>query len=111
MQVQLKISARNISDLDTLTKSDPQCTVYEQRDEQWVQVGETEEINNTLNPDFARSITVRYYFEKIQKFKFEMKDVDKNDRFDMIGCVEVTMGNLMGAPKQTYSTNLSHNGN
>ena len=76
MQVQLKISARNVADLDRLSKSDPQCTIYEKKDGQWVQVGETEELNNNLNPDFARTITLHYYFEKIQNLKFEMKDID-----------------------------------
>lgn len=53
---------------------------------------------NNLNPDFKTSFTVGYYFEKVQKFKFSLVDVDGNrGEFDMIGEVEVTMGSLMGA--------------
>ena len=40
-----------------------------------------------------------YFFEKAQKLKFVMIDGDcsKNDEYDLIGEVETTMGNIMGA--------------
>ena len=63
-----------------------------------------------MNPDFANALTVRYYFEKVQNFKFEMVDIDLNGRFDMIGSLEVTMGTLMGSPSQMFQGDLSHNG-
>ena len=47
----------------------------------------------------------------MQKFKFVMVDVDNGDSYDMIGETEVTMGSLMGAVRQTYTANLTHNGN
>jgi len=54
---------------------------------------------NNLNPDFKTSFTVGYYFERVQKFKFLMLDVDNGDNYDVIGEVEVTMGSLMGASR------------
>jgi len=52
MQVNLFISGRKLKDLDTFSKSDPQCIFYEKRNNQWVKLGQTEQIKNSLNPDF-----------------------------------------------------------
>ena len=99
MQVNLYISGRKLKDLDTFSKSDPQCRLYEKKNNQWVQVAKTEVINNNLNPDFNTCFTLAYFFEKVQHFKFVMVDVDNGDNFDTIGEVEVKMGSLMGAAR------------
>ena len=52
MQVNLFVSGRKLKDLDTFSKSDPRCILYEKRNNNWVKVGQTEQIMNTLNPDF-----------------------------------------------------------
>ena len=39
-----------------------------------------------------------------------MIDVDNGDNFDEIGLVEVKMGTLMGAPRQTWTGNLTKQG-
>jgi hypothetical protein len=65
---------------------------------------------NNLNPDFSTSFTVAYYFEKVQHFKFMVVDVDNGESFDTIGEIETTMGNLMGASRQTFTGNLTHSG-
>ena len=36
------------------------------------QYGRTEVIMNNLNPDFAKSFVMDYYFEEIQKLRFEV---------------------------------------
>ena len=101
MQVNLFVSGRKLKDLDTFSKSDPQCRLLEWKNNQWTSIATTETIQNNLNPDFATSFTIGYFFEKVQKFKFQMVDVDgvNPNNFDLIGETEVTMGNLMGAPK------------
>ena len=73
-------------------------------------VGRTEQINNSLNPDFKTAFKVPYFFEKVQQFKFIMIDDDGAGESDTIGAIEVTMGKLMGAKQQTYTANLSFNG-
>ena len=65
---------------------------------------------NNLNPDFATSFTVAYFFERNQNFRFQMIDVDEGSSYDTIGEVTVSMGSLMGAPRQTWTANLMHNG-
>ena len=113
MQVNLYISGRKLKDLDAFSKSDPQCALYEKTASgHWQMLGKTEIMENNLNPDFETCFTVAYWFEKVQNFKFVMVDVDKTSgEGDNIGEVQVTMGNLMGAKKQTWTANLEQGSN
>lgn len=90
--------------MDVFSKSDPQCRVYEFKDAQknWVQIAKTETIDNNLNPDFQANIIVGYAFERNQRYKFEVIDEDGGGAFDLIGYVETTLGNIMGAKQQTF---------
>jgi hypothetical protein len=99
MRVELFIAGRKLKDLDAFSKSDPQCRVFEMINNSWVLRGSTEQIKNNLNPDFTKKITINYFFEKMQKLKFEMIDGDcsSHGEYDLIGSVETTMGNIMGA--------------
>ena len=100
MRVELFIAGRKLKDLDAFSKSDPQCRVYEMINNTWVLRGSTEQVKNNLNPDFTTTITLSYFFEKAQNLKFEMidQDCDKDHNdYDLIGSVETTMGNIMGA--------------
>ena len=63
-----------------------------------------------MNPDFRTSFTLAYYFEKVQNYKFVMIDGDGGRDFDPIGEIQVTMGKLMGAKKQTWTGDLMHEG-
>ena len=110
MQVEIFISGRKLKDLDTFSKSDPQCMLYEQRGNSWVKIGQTEQIRNSLNPDFTTSFTLAYYFEKVQNYRFVFIDGDGTRDFDPIGEVTVTMGKLMGAKKQMWTDDLRHEG-
>ena len=81
MKVNLFISGRNLKDLDSFSKSDPRCILYELRNNDWSEIGRTEVIMNNLNPDFTNSIKVDYFFEQVQKFKFSFIDEDNRDDF------------------------------
>ena len=52
MQVNLFISGRKLKDLDTFSKSDPVCLIFEKVNGSWAKIGKTEQIKNNLNPDF-----------------------------------------------------------
>ena len=97
MRVELFIAGRKLKDLDAFSKSDPQCRVFEMINNSWVLRGSTEQIKNNLNPDFTQKITINYFFEKMQKLKFEMIDGDGAGEYDVVGDIETTMGNIMGA--------------
>ena len=102
MKVELYISCRKLKDLDVFSKSDPivHMLSWNERSRQWVKFGETELINNNLNPDFKKSFQVNYSFEKQQKLRFNVWDKDIND-MEEIGYLETSMGSIMGARNQT----------
>ena len=81
-KIQIFISCRKLKDLDILSKSDPVCVMFlkDSKSNSWQRLGETEMMLNNLNPDFTKSFTIDYYFEKQQDIKFELYDVDPNGR-------------------------------
>ena len=97
MQLNLYVSARKLKDLDVMSKSDPCCALYEYKNNNWVKIGQTERIKDNLNPDFEQALTVAYFFEKLQKLRFEIIDDDGSGSYDKIGEIETSMGALMGA--------------
>ena len=40
-----------------------------------MKLGETEQIENNLNPQFVKSFEVKYYFEREQFLKFDVYDI------------------------------------
>ncbi|KAK3736203.1 hypothetical protein QZH41_011890, partial [Actinostola sp. cb2023] len=62
--------------------------------------GRTETIMNNLNPDFVKTFTIHYFFEEVQKLKFQVYDIDsKSTRLqdhDFIGETECTLGSIVG---------------
>jgi len=109
MKVELYISCRKLKDLDVFSKSDPivHMLTWNERSRQWVKFGETELINNNLNPDFKKSFQVNYSFEKQQKLRFNVWDKDIND-MEEIGYLETSMGSIMGARNQTQTSELKY---
>lgn len=73
----------------------------------WVDFGQTEQIQNSLNPDFKKSFAMAYSFEKMQKVRFVVQDVDVTEK-EEIGYVETTIGNIMGARNQTQTVELKY---
>ena len=93
-------------DLDIITKSDPVCVVYEMLDGEWAKIGETEQIDNDLNPDFKTPIKIMHYFTKVQKLKFVINDVDTGGDQELIGSREVTLGAILHAKNSTWMERL-----
>ena len=63
MQVNLFISGKKLKNMDIVGKSDPSCFLFESKNNDWVKLGRTEQINGSLNPVFTTSFTVDYFFE------------------------------------------------
>lgn len=64
----------------------------------FVQLDRTERIKNCQNPEFCKKLVVDYYFEKVQKLKFGVYDID-NQSFDLsdddyLGGIECTLGQV-----------------
>lgn len=53
---------------------------------------------------------MKYFFEKKQQLKFEIKDTDKDKPTKSMGFFETTMGKIMGAHQQILEVKLSDGG-
>lgn len=83
-QVEMGISCRNLLNRDITSKSDPFCVVKmkESWQEHFVEIGRTESITDSLNPEWVKKLLINYSFETIQKLKFEVWDKDpQKDEF------------------------------
>ena len=49
-KVELSISCSNLKDLDHFSKSDPAVFMYEKRGQTWEKLGQSEVVENNLNP-------------------------------------------------------------
>ena len=106
-EVEVTIECHGLRNMDTFSKSDPMAIVYAQTGDSWTQVGVTETVRSSLlpsccpfrslprptercgacaqvwdnlNPKFSKSFVLRYYFERTQLYKFEVYDVDDEQR-------------------------------
>jgi Ca2+-dependent lipid-binding protein len=78
-QVMLTISARNIKDVDPDGGTSPYCVVSLSeasmvRQRVWEEIGRTETLTNTLDPEWATKICLTYFFEEQQRLQFEIFD-------------------------------------
>lgn len=62
------------------------------------QIGRTERIMNCLNPKFSKTFVIDYYFEMVQKLRFEIYDIDSDacsvQDADFLGELECTLGQV-----------------
>ena len=95
-------------DLDTFSKSDPIIHVFlkDGKLKQYTLIGKTEMVLNNLNPDFTKTFTIDYYFEKEQWIKFQVYDVDETE-LEHIGDCETTLAKIMTSNKTTFISDLN----
>lgn len=77
-RIQFWIECRDLPSKDLVSKSDPMVVVerFNQISKAWEHVGQTEFIDNQENPKFQTQVTVDYFFEEHQEFRFTVLDVD-----------------------------------
>ncbi|KAM3142693.1 hypothetical protein pb186bvf_005077 [Paramecium bursaria] len=113
-QIELQIHCRGLKDADTFSRSDPQVVVYQKPFvngvyKNWTMIGETEVIQNDLNPNFQKVFVLDFIFELKQPIRFEIRDID-GDSFDDLGFCETTIGNMFGAKNQILILPISEGG-
>ena len=59
--------------------------LYDHHDCEPVEIGKTEMIKECLNPIFRTTLKVDFIFEKVQMLRFDVLDIDKKGKHDMIG--------------------------
>lgn len=96
-QVEIYFSARNLKKMDAMSNTDCKLSIRSLPDMRVV--GETEIINNDLNPDFTTSFILDFYFEKHQYFQVICLDAENSSGTDneLIGIVEFELGKVLGS--------------
>uniref|UniRef100_A0A6I8N5K4 Copine-7 n=1 Tax=Ornithorhynchus anatinus TaxID=9258 RepID=A0A6I8N5K4_ORNAN len=107
-KVELRLSCRHLLDRDPLNKSDPSVLLLLQSQRHWVEVDRTEVIKSNLHPVFSKVFTLDYYFEEVQKLRFEVYDIHSHCSIgsqddDFLGGVECTLGQIVAQKKMTKS--------
>ncbi len=98
--MELFFSCRKLKNLDYGSTSDPVVHILTLHGSSWVKIGETDTKQNTLNPDFAKSLIVDFFFEKVQPMRFDVYDKDPS-KLEFIGRAETPLGKIAGARNQT----------
>ena len=91
LKIELKVSCTDLLKRDALSNSDPVCILWEKKDGEWEEFKRTEELKNSLNPQWKTEFVLDYKFEKRQLLKFEIIDIDEN-KVDPLGQMECSLG-------------------
>ena len=78
------MEGRELVDLDFFSVSDPICSLYT-RDSNvkyasWHLIGETEVIDNNLNPKWIKSFSVWFHFTKDLDLQFKVHNYNDEDK-------------------------------
>ncbi|XP_013913952.1 PREDICTED: copine-4 isoform X3 [Thamnophis sirtalis] len=106
-KVELRVACKGISDRDALSKPDPCVILKMQSHGQWFEVDRTEVIKTCINPVFSKLFTVDFYFEEVQRLRFEVHDISSNHNglkeADFLGGMECTLGQIVSQRKLSKS--------
>ncbi|XP_042188345.1 copine-4 [Callorhinchus milii] len=108
-KVELRVSCKGILDRDALSKPDPSVILKMQSHGQWLEVDRTEVIRTCINPVFSKVFTVDFYFEEVQRLRFEVYDIGSNHLHngvkdaDFLGGMECTLGQIISQRKLSKS--------
>lgn len=98
-EVVLFFKGRELADLDVFSKSDPFVVAHvkEEGQAEWAKVGQTEVVDNELNPNFQTPVRLTYSFEKKQHLRFEVFDDDGGGDKELIGEAFTTLPELVAS--------------
>lgn len=69
-----------------------------------LQVDRTEVIDSCIHPSFSKVFTLDFYFEEVQRLRFELYDIiDGVAGADFLGSVEVTLGQVSRVSCHSHS--------
>ncbi|XP_044534831.1 copine-4 [Gracilinanus agilis] len=106
-KVELRVACKGISDRDALSKPDPCVILKMQSHGQWFEVDRTEVIRTCINPVYSKLFTVDFYFEEVQRLRFEVHDISNNHNglkeADFLGGMECTLGQIVSQRKLSKS--------
>ncbi|ELW69600.1 Copine-1 [Tupaia chinensis] len=100
--VQLSISCDHLIDKDIGSKSDPLCVLLQDvGGGNWAELGRTERVRNSSNPEFSKTLQLEYHFETVQKLRFGIYDIDNKTPElgddDFLGGAECSLGQIVSS--------------
>uniref|UniRef100_A0AAZ3Q8W5 C2 domain-containing protein n=1 Tax=Oncorhynchus tshawytscha TaxID=74940 RepID=A0AAZ3Q8W5_ONCTS len=102
-KVELRVACQGISDRDALSKPDPCVVLKMQSHGQWFEVDRTEVIRSCISPVFSKVLLVDYYFEEVQRLRYELHDISPAHNglrdTDCLGAMECTLGQIVSQRK------------
>jgi len=117
--VELSLRCEKLRDLDTFSKSDPFCVVECKTlgvQNEWMEVGRTECVMDTLNPVWQKKIVLDYNFEQRQMLRLRVYDLDsdsvgsKLESQDFLGVAECSLGEVVSKQSSGFSKELTEGG-
>jgi len=113
VKVLLTIYARDLKNLNVDGDKDPYCVVSVteagmSRTRHWEEIGRTEAITNTLNPDWATKICMYYNFEEQQRLQFEI--FLKGPYKQRVGMASMLLHEIVGAKYNRLTKDLLEEG-
>ncbi|KAL4445388.1 hypothetical protein ABPG77_011213 [Micractinium sp. CCAP 211/92] len=117
-QVEVAVKCRRLPNKDVLSKSDPLAVllVGDPHGRTWSEVGRTDVVANSLNPDFRQPLVVTYEFERLQPCRLVVYDVDTRagdvsklrlEQQDFLAEGRFLLSDLLTAPGQALSIPLT----
>ncbi|KAJ1349656.1 hypothetical protein KIN20_005253 [Parelaphostrongylus tenuis] len=100
----LTLRASKLRDRDVFSKSDPMCVVSQlvgrlTGNAHWRECGRTEQLQNTLDPEWSTQIRIEYFFEEKQTMRFEIYDIDSTSTelsaHDFLGRIECDLAEIV----------------
>lgn len=106
-QIEMTLSCRGLFNFDNLFKS-PYCVVYMKEfwQDKYHEIGRTDYIYSTLDPEWAEKVTISYNFETVQLIKFEVLDHEKNGSYELLGTYTVALSDLVAQKNRQFVGNL-----
>ena len=89
------------------------AVVFENRgDVWWREIGRTEMVKNSLNPEFTTMVGMEYHFEMCQKIRFDVYDVDTAptdpvEDQELVGSAEVLLSDIISEWRCHYTEKLT----
>ena len=93
------MSGSNLKNLDYFSASDPQCTLKSRSTtidySLFNLVGETEVVDNNLNPQWIKHFNVHYVFHKDKELFFQVWNYNTHNDKDLIGETKILLSSIM----------------
>ncbi|CAD8133561.1 unnamed protein product [Paramecium octaurelia] len=105
-KLDLHISCRQLDDLNIVSDLDPYVVIYQNNNNHWTIIGQTEVIKNDLNPNYKTSIQLEYHFEVQQHLKLEVYHYISPTQSNIVGIAETTVAHIVASKDQILMGDL-----